>query len=416
MFLTALREAIDAAREHGGVVGVLLLDLDRFKDVNDALGHDIGEDLLRRIGRRLRERYARHGTVARFGGDEFALIIRDLPGEREILALAEDVRRTVARPAPVGGLSLVAQASIGVCVAPEHGTDPDRLLRRADLAMYAAKDSHSGVRIYDPDDDRDTARRLILMTALRADVAAGALTVVYQPKVSPSTGRVLGAEALTRWQYEGRPVPPDEFIPLAERSGLMWPLTRHVLDTALAECASWRAGGHDMSVAVNLSPDLLADQTVAGQVQEALDRHGLPARALTLEITENGIMADPENARRTLDTLFALGVTLSIDDFGTGHSSLGRLAHLPIHEMKIDKSFIRHIVTDRNRRAVTDAALQLARALDLTVVAEGVEEQAELDYLRQHGCDAVQGYLVSRPIPAAAFRDWLAERHAPAAA
>ncbi|MEU8661595.1 GGDEF domain-containing protein [Actinoplanes philippinensis] len=411
-YLADLQEATDAAAVDGRTVGVLLLDLDRFKDVNDGLGHDTGDDLLRQIGRRLEDRYGAHGTVSRFGGDEFALIIRDGGSQEAILALAEDVRRTVELPAPVGDLELDVQVSIGVCVAPEHGADADRLLRRADLAMYAAKDSRCGVRVYRAEDDHDTARRLALMAGLRVAVDAGTLTVVYQPKVDPASGRVLGAEALVRWQHEGRPVPPDEFIPLAERARLIGPLTAHVLDTALADCATWRGLGHPLSVAVNLSPDMLTDPALTGQIEQALSRHGLPAAALTLEITENAIMADPTNARRTLDALHGLGVKLSIDDFGTGHSSLGRLAHLPIHEMKIDKSFVRHIVTDHTRRAVTDAALQLARALDLTVVAEGVEEQDELDYLRRHGCHAIQGYLISKPIPPVEFLTWLTTHRA----
>jgi diguanylate cyclase (GGDEF)-like protein len=411
-YLADLQEATDAAVAAGGTVGVLLLDLDRFKDVNDGLGHDTGDDLLRQIGRRLRDRYGRHGTVSRFGGDEFALIIRDGGSQEAITALAEDVRRTVELPAPVGDLDLDVQVSIGVCVAPEHGTDADLLLRRADLAMYAAKDTRCGVRVYQPEDDHDTARRLALMAGLRVAVESGTLTVVYQPKVDPATGLPLGAEALVRWQHDGRPVPPDEFIPLAEQARLIGPLTWHVLDTALGECATWRALGHPLSVAVNLSPELLTDPGLTGRIEQALHRHGLPAGALTLEITENAIMADPTNARRTLDALDGLGVKLSIDDFGTGHSSLGRLAHLPIHEVKIDKSFVRHIVTDRTRRAVTDAALQLARALDLTVVAEGVEEQDELDYLRQHGCHAIQGYLISKPIPPLEFLTWLEKTRA----
>jgi diguanylate cyclase (GGDEF)-like protein len=406
-YLADLQQAADTAVADSGTVGILLLDLDRFKDVNDGLGHDTGDDLLRQIGRRLHDRYGHLGTVSRFGGDEFALIIRDGGSAKTIVALAEEVRRTVELPAPVGDLDLDVQVSIGVCVAPEHGTDADLLLRRADLAMYAAKDTRCGVRVYRPEDDHDTARRLALMAGLRVAVDAGTLTVVYQPKVDPTTGRVLGAEALVRWQHDGRPVPPDEFIPLAEQARLIEPLTRHVLDTALADCATWRGLGHELSVAVNLSPDMLTDAALTGRVEQALHRHGLPAAALTLEITENALMADPANARRTLDALHGLGVKLSIDDFGTGHSSLGRLAHLPIHEVKIDKSFIRHIVTDRSRRAVTDAALQLARALDLTVVAEGVEEQDELDYLRRHGCHAIQGYLISKPIPPVEFLTWL---------
>ncbi|MFC7535175.1 putative bifunctional diguanylate cyclase/phosphodiesterase [Actinoplanes sp. GCM10030250] len=411
-FTADLQAATDAVRASpGGTVGVLLLDLDRFKDVNDALGHDVGDDLLREIGRRLHDDFGRYGTVARLGGDEFALILRDA-GEREIAELAAEVRRTVELPVPVGDLTLTAQASIGVALAPEHGLDADRLLRRADVAMYAAKDSRAGVRVYQPGDDRDTARRLTLVTDLRAAIDSDALTVVYQPKVDPRTGRVLGAEALTRWAHENGPVPPDEFIPLAERSGLIHPLTRRVLDTALADCATWRRAGHLISVAVNISPQIVADQGLADRVREVLHRHGVPAEALTLEITENGIMADPAGSRRTLDALHELGVKLSVDDFGTGHSSLGRLAHLPIHEVKIDKSFVRHIVTDRNRRAVTDAALQLGRALGLTVVAEGVEDESEFEYLRTHECSAVQGYFIARPAGHSAFLAWLGARAA----
>ncbi|MEV0896137.1 EAL domain-containing protein [Actinoplanes sp. NPDC049802] len=406
-FLADVQRVVDS----GGSAGVLLLDLDRFKDVNDALGHDIGDVLLREIAGRLRERYAGQGTVARLGGDEFALLAGD---PAAAVTLAEDVRRTVERPVPVGDLTLTVQASIGVCLAPEHGSDANRLLSRADLAMYAAKESRAGVRVYRPEDEGSTARRLTLMNGLRAALDHGELTVVYQPKVDPATGRVLGAEALSRWRHHGEPVPPDEFISLAERGGLIRPLTRHVLATALSDCAAWRQAGHDVTVAVNLSPHITADPGLAAQVQEHLHRYGVPAAALTLEITENGIMTDPTNCRLTLDALHELGVKLSIDDFGTGHSSLGRLAHLPIHEVKIDKSFVRHLVTDRKRRAVTDAALQLGRALDLTIVAEGVEEEDEFDYLRRHDCDAVQGYYIAKPMPHGAFLDWLASRHVPA--
>jgi EAL domain-containing protein (putative c-di-GMP-specific phosphodiesterase class I) len=233
---------------------------------------------------------------------------------------------------------------------------------------------------------------------------------VYQPKVDPRSDRVLGAEALVRWHHADGPVGPDEFIPLAEHSGLIRPLTSHVLDTALAQCAAWRRAGHHISVAVNLSPHSLSDETLTAEVQAALLRNGVPARALTLELTENGVMEDPTRSLRTLESLQALGVTLSIDDFGTGHSSLGRLVELPIQEVKIDKSFVRDLTTNPSRRAVTDASLQLGHALDLIVVAEGIETQTEYEYLRRQGCDTIQGYYVSRPLAADAFLLWLSER------
>jgi diguanylate cyclase (GGDEF)-like protein len=390
-----------------GIVGVLLLDLDRFKEVNDALGHTIGDRVLREVGNRLQHRFAGRGTVARLGGDEFAMIIANASTPSEVLAVADELRRTVEEPIPVGDLALRAQASIGVCFAPDHGTDPDQLLQRADVAMYAAKQARSGVRVYQVEDDQNTPRRLSLLTELRTAVETGAITVVYQPKVDPVSGRVLGAEALSRWRSADGPVSPDEFIPLAERSGLILPLTRHVLDTALASCADWRRTGHELSVAVNLSPQTIADPALIGEVQGALAAHGVPAGALTLEITETGVMEDPTHSLSILESLRALGVKLSVDDFGTGHSSLGRLADLPVQEMKIDKGFIRDLTTNRSRRAVTDASLHLGHALGLHVVAEGAETQAEFEYLRRLGCDSVQGYYISRPLPAGQFMTWL---------
>jgi diguanylate cyclase (GGDEF)-like protein len=409
-FLADAQWATDAIDSTPRTVGILLMDLDRFKEINDALGHDVGDDLLREIGQRLLVEFGARGTVARLGGDEFAIVIPDASSKAEVLAVAHELLRTVERPIPVGDLALTVQASIGVCFAPAHGLDADRLLQRADVAMYAAKQARTGVRVYQPEDDQNTPRRLVLMADLRAAIDERAIVVVYQPKVDPRSGRVLGAEALARWHHVDGPVVPDEFIPLAERSGLIRPLTRHVLHTALASCAAWRRAGHDISVAVNLSPHILADETLTHDVRQALRQHGVPAGALTLEITEDGIMDDPTHSHTTLAALHALGVKLSIDDFGTGHSSLARLAELPIHEMKIDKSFIRHLMVEPSRRAVTDVSLQLGRALGLIVVAEGVEDRDEFEYLRQQGCDAIQGYYIARPLSAADFMTWLTER------
>jgi diguanylate cyclase (GGDEF)-like protein len=390
-----------------GVVGVLLLDLDRFKEVNDALGHAIGDRVLREVGTRLQHRFAGRGTVARLGGDEFAMVIAGATTPAEVLDIAYELRGTVEEPIPVGDLALRTQASIGVCYAPEHGADPDQLLQRADVAMYAAKQARTGVRVYQVEDDQNTPRRLSLLTELRTAVEQAAIEVVYQPKVDPASGRVLGAEALSRWQSAEGPVSPEEFIPLAERSGLILPLTRHVLHTALASCAEWRRAGHELSVAVNLSPQSITDRTLVDEVRQALAAYGVPAAALTLEITENGIMEDPTHSLSVLQALRALGVTLSVDDFGTGHSSLGRLAGLPVQEMKIDKGFVRDLPTNRSGQAVTDASLRLGHALGLHVVAEGAETEAEFEHLRRLGCDSVQGYYISRPLAADQFRTWL---------
>jgi diguanylate cyclase (GGDEF)-like protein len=394
-----------------GVVGVLLLDLDRFKEVNDALGHAIGDQVLREVGNRLQHRFAGRGTVARLGGDEFAMIIPGAATPAEVLDIAYELRGTVEEPLPVGDLALRTQASIGVCYSPEHGADPDQLLQRADVAMYAAKQARTGVRVYQVEDDQNTPRRLSLLTELRTAVEQGAIEVVYQPKVDPASGRVLGAEALSRWQSAHGPVSPEEFIPLAERSGLILPLTRHVLHTALASCADWRRAGHELSVAVNLSPQTITDRTLVDEVRQALAVHGVPAAALTLEITENGIMEDPTHSSSVLHSLRALGVTLSVDDFGTGHSSLGRLAGLPVQEMKIDKGFVRDLPTNRSGQAVTDASLRLGHALGLHVVAEGAETKAEFEHLRRLGCDSVQGYYIARPLAAGQFRTWLNDWH-----
>ncbi|OJF13413.1 putative bifunctional diguanylate cyclase/phosphodiesterase [Couchioplanes caeruleus] len=409
MLLTDLKDAIESGIS-SGTVGVLLLDIDRFKEINDALGHDVGDDLLRQIAQRLQSSFADRGTVARLGGDEFAVIVDRCDSPQEALDAAEELRRIVEQPVPVGDMTITTQASVGVSFAPDHGIEPDRLLQRADVAMYAAKHARTGVRAYQAQDDLNTPRRLTLMAELRSAIEAGALTVAYQPKIDPEDGRVLGAEALARWLRPDGPVPPDEFIPLAERAGLIPALTRFILDTALAACADWRSGGRDLSVAVNLSPQILTEPGLADDVSDALRRYGLPPTALTLEITENGVMEDPARSVRTLELLHALGVKLSIDDFGTGHSSLGRLAELPIHEMKIDKSFVRGLTSDQTRRAVTDAALQLGRTLGLIVVAEGVEDESELEYLRRHGCSAIQGYYISRPLPTEQFAEWLSGR------
>jgi diguanylate cyclase (GGDEF)-like protein len=401
----------DDLRAAGTPVAVLLMDLDRFKDVNDALGHDVGDQLLLQIGERLRERLAERGVVARFGGDEFAVLLPKIRTREVAVAIADDLGAAMEHPIPIGHLRLNARVSIGVALAPEHGNDAKTLIQRADVAMYVAKTSHTGVRVYTSDDDRNSPRRLAMVADLREAILRHDIVVVFQPKLETATGIVVGAEALARWYHPVHGfVPPDEFIPLAEHSGLIRPLTLHVLEVSLRRCAAWRRMGQDIHVAVNLSPNSLQEPDVPDIVARLLGQAGVPAGALTLEITESSIMADPTGALVILNRLHALGVKLAIDDFGTGYSSLGRLRELPIHEVKIDRSFVQRIAVDHRDRAVVRSAVQLGHALDLMVVAEGVEDEQTLLHLRHEGCNLVQGFYISKPLPADDFADWLTAR------
>jgi diguanylate cyclase (GGDEF)-like protein len=406
-FHELLEAGLAGVRAGGGGLAVLMLDLDRFKEINDALGHETGDALLREVGERLRAHVDGRGRVARFGGDEFAVLLPTDGSPAAALAAAADLAEVVEQPIRIGPLVLTARASAGVASVPLHGHDPETLIRHADVAMYAAKESHSP-RLYDSDLDRNSPERLVLIADLRQAVERRELTVAYQPKADPRTGRVVGVEALARWHHPGRgPVPPDVFIPLAEHSGLIWPLTRHVLELALRRRAEWARSGHDLHVAVNLSPNSLLEAALPEVVAGVLAATGTPAGALTLEITESAILTDPAGSRATLERLHALGVEISIDDFGTGYSSLGRLRELPIHEVKIDKSFVLRIGADHRDRAVVRSAVQLGHALGLRVVAEGVEDVDTYAYLAAEGCDVVQGYLLSRPLPPEEFAAWL---------
>ncbi|RSM40666.1 GGDEF-domain containing protein [Actinoplanes sp. ATCC 53533] len=406
-FQELLDTGLAAARADGSALAVLVLDLDRFKEINDALGHETGDALLREVGERLRAYLDGRGRVARLGGDEFAALLTTDGSPSAALAAAAELAEVVERPIRIGPLVLAARASVGVAVAPLHGDDSETLIRHADVAMYAAKESN-GLRLYDSELDRNSPQRLALIADLRAAVERGELTVAYQPKVDPRTGRVVGAEALARWNHpEHGSVAPDVFIPLAEHSGLVWPLTLHVLALALRSRAEWARAGHDLQVAVNLSPNSLLDAALPELVARLLETTGNPPRALTLEITESTILTDPAGSLSTLERLHALGVEISIDDFGTGYSSLGRLRELPLHEVKIDKSFVQRVALDHRDRAVVRSAVQLGHALDLRVVAEGVEDADTYAYLAAEGCDVVQGYLLSRPLPPEDFTAWL---------
>ena len=376
---------------------VLLLDLDRFKDVNDTLGHHTGDRLLALVADRLRSVVLEGAVVARFGGDEFAVM---LPGATDETARASAglVRDALTRPFDLDGIAVAVDASVGVVVG-SPGDDGVNLVRRADLAMYAAKQSRSGLEFYRPELDRGDSTRLGLLADLRTAVASGGLDVWYQPKVDVATGACTGVEALARWRHPDHGfVGPDEFIPLAEHSSLITPLTMFVLRQSLARCESWRRVEPGFSVAVNISPRSLLDAGFVDDVARELARVAVPASALTLEITETSLMSDPDRAVSALDRLRTLGVRLSVDDLGTGYSSLAYLQRLPVDEIKIDRSFLCELHV-ASAEAVVGAVVDLGHRLDRHVVAEGVEDEATFRKLQELGCDTAQGYWLARPMP-----------------
>jgi len=407
--LTASLEEVAAGRLSGAAV--MILDLDEFKAVNDTLGHQHGDALLVEVGARLCSAVGNAGTVVRLGGDEFAVLLPDTGDEERVLRIGRRMLRSLEQPIALDGLEVEVGASVGIALAPAHAGDAATLLKRADLAMYDAKTSTRSLRLYEPELHNQSPRRLTFVTELRAALQNGDLEVHVQPKARLDSGQVVGVEALVRWEHpELGWVPPDEFVPVAERSGLIGPLTTKVLDGALAACAQWRTAGHDVSVAVNLSARSLHDADLVEEVDRLLRRHGIPAERLTLEVTEGSVMADPTRAVAVLHQLRDLGVRLSVDDFGTGYSSLSYLQRLPVQEVKIDRSFITGLSTEHENVAIVRAIIDLGRHLGLEVVAEGVEDGDTWDLLASMNCDLVQGWHLARAMPTAELPGWLATR------
>jgi diguanylate cyclase len=394
--------------------GLLIFDLDRFKELNDTLGHAAGDTLLQLVGRRLQDDLGRGTLLARLGGDEFAVLLPPGNGREAAQRAADKVVTAIRRPFEVEGLALDIGVSVGVAVYPEHATEDGELMRRADVAMYLAKGAGGGVALYDPARDLHTRDRLALGQQLRLGLDRDELKIWFQPKVDPQLGRVLGVEALVRWQHptHGLLMPPD-FLPLAARSGLMGRLTRLVLDGALTQLARWRADGLDLTVAVNLAVSDLLDPELPADVARMLAVRDVPPTCLTLEVTEDGVIAGAggsEFAVATLDAIARLGVRVALDDFGTGWSSLAHLRRLPVAELKIDRSFVRDMVHDEDDAAIVRTTLDLARSLRLRVVAEGVEDEDTWAVLAELGAEAIQGYVLSRPLPAVQLDAWLAAR------
>ncbi|MCA1644699.1 MAG: EAL domain-containing protein [Chloroflexi bacterium] len=402
-----LESLINASGSDGEECALLLLDLDRFKEVNDTLGHQVGDGLLRQLGQRLHDAVPVTDMVARLGGDEFALILPHSDRARAA-QVAEHLARLLQTPFVLEGQSIAMEASIGIAVAPQHGEDADSLLRRADVAMYQAKRRGTGVAIYTHDEDAHRPDRLALLGELRKAIEHDELLLHYQPILDLREGTVVGVEALVRWQHPQRGlVPPSEFIPLAELSGLINPLSHWVLEAAVRQQRAWRALGMDFPVSVNVSRRMLHDRQLPETVAQLLADAEVPPSSLVLEITESSLMADPERADETLKQLRVLGVCMSIDDFGTGYSSLASLKNLVVDELKIDQSFVHAMADDASARAIVRAIIDLADALKLRVVAEGVEDRATWDVLVGLGCDVAQGYLLSPPLAALQLEEWM---------
>jgi diguanylate cyclase len=401
-------QAIRQAVRDRAPAALLLIDLDRFKEVNDTLGHHYGDQLLVQVARRLRGAVRDVDTVARLGGDEFAVLLPTVAAAEDVAVVAMKLRTALEAPFLLEGLSLDVDASIGAALYPRHGTDAAELLQRADIAMYAAKADHNGFALFDPALDHHSPRRLALLGQLRHAIEQNQLVLHFQPKIETRSRRVLGVEALVRWQHpEHGLIPPGEFIPLAEHTGLITPLTHFVLDNALRQCRSLLEDGYELAVAVNVSTRRLLDRAFPDEVADLLARWQIPARLLEIEITESTIMADPAHALEVLEQLNAMGVQLSVDDFGTGYSSMAYLKVLPVHELKVDRSFVSHMTSNSRDAVIVRSTVDLGRNLGLRVVAEGVEDAKTLRELDAVGCDAIQGYYISRPVPPDELSDWL---------
>ena len=402
-----LQQAIRAAQRDGASVALLVMDLDRFKEVNDTFGHHIGDLLLEQLGERLGSVLRSSDTIARLGGDEFAMLLPTATFE-DARVIAQRLLDLLEQPFTLGGLQLEIDASIGLALSPEHGTDADTLLRRADVAMYVAKRNKAGYALYVADQDQHSPMRLALVAELRRAIEQDELSLYFQPKFCFASGKVTCAEALVRWEHPQHGLlSPDLFVPIAEQTGLIRPLSRWVLNAALRQVNRWRRDGLDLAVAVNLSMRNLHDPEIADMIRKLLTRWGVPAACLTIEITESSLMADAAQALEVLERLQAMGVGVSIDDFGTGYSSLAYLKRLPVNELKIDKSFVAHMASDENDLAIVRSTVGLAHDLGLSVVAEGVEDQDTWDLLVEVGCDIAQGYFISRPLPPLVLGEWL---------
>ena len=396
-----IQQALYAASRDGHQLGIFVLDLDQFKDVNDTLGHEIGDQLLKAVGERYNAVLRKTDTVGRLGGDEFAVIIPDTDTDATV-RLAEQLLAALEQPFRLNSNTLSIDASIGIALYPEHGLDVAALLKHADVAMYMAKRNKSGYALYDTTEDPHSPSRLAMLGDLRQALGRSELLLHYQPKIDLHSGRIIGAEALARWEHrEHGMIMPDNFIPLMEQTGLIRGFTQTALDMALQQCAAWRRDGHEITMAINLSTHNMRDPLLANHIAALLKKWSLSRDSIILEITESAVMSDSTIALETIEALDRSGVRFSIDDYGTGYSSLSRLKRLPVRELKIDRSFVKDMLISPDDAVIVHSTIDLAHNLGLSVTAEGVEDAATAQRLKELGCDYAQGYLFSRPIPAA---------------
>lgn len=395
-----MQRAIVQARRHGTDVGVLLIDLDRFKEINDTLGHDTGDELLCEIGARLTDQLREIDTVARLGGDEFVVLLPDVDSVQAAAMVAQRILDGLRRPFLVRGVELAVEASVGVACYPEHGDSDGQLLQHVDVAMYAAKQTSGTYVVYDPDFDDSSINKMTLLNELRVALDEQQLLLHYQPQVNLEDGTMRGVEALVRWMHPTRGlVGHDEFIPVAEQTALMPVLTSYVIRAALKQARTWQDQGRELAVSVNLSARDLMNPQLPRLVSALLDEAGIDAAKLELEVTETIAMADPVRAIAVLSGLSQLGVAVAIDDYGTGYSSLSYLRRLPIRTLKIDRSFVTNMLTDKGNAVIVKSTIDLAHNLDLEVIAEGVEDADTRHALANLGCHVAQGYYLGQPLP-----------------
>jgi diguanylate cyclase (GGDEF)-like protein len=407
LFKEHAERAIRSAQRTESVVAFLLMDLDRFKEINDTLGHHQGDRLLQEVGPRLAAVLREGDLLARLGGDEFAVLLPRLTSASQAADVAERLTAAFDPPFEIGGMTVQVSPSVGVACWPHHGADIETLVRHADVAMYLAKDAGAGYDVYSEDRDRWSPERLSLSSELRLALEREELAVYYQPQIDLRTFEVSGVEALVRWEHPTRGMQsPSEFVPVAEQSGLIKPLTLQVLNASLRQCHEWQRSGLDLTLAVNLSLRVLLDRSLPNDVANLLAKWGVDASRLQFEITEGAVISDP-CALAVLEELDAMGTQISIDDFGTGYSSLAYLKRLPVHAIKVDKSFVLGMGHDADDATIVRSTIDLAHNLGLEIVAEGVEDEESLSKLVALGCDCVQGYYISQPLPGAELTPWL---------
>ncbi|MFZ0157526.1 MAG: bifunctional diguanylate cyclase/phosphodiesterase [Kineosporiaceae bacterium] len=413
LFQLRADRALAAARGEARLVGIMLLDLDHFKDVNDTLGHHVGDGLLREVAVRVTSALPEGVTVARLGGDEFAVLVGPAPDADAILALAQEISGRLREPIVAEGVRIGVQASIGIALSTDHEATTETMLQRADIALYLAKDNRGDVQVYRPEGDQNTVARLSLMADLHAAAVNQDFELAFQPQIETATGRVVALEALMRWRHPVRGmIEPDVFIPLAENTGAIRQMSQVAIEGALGTQQRLRGAGHDLSMAVNLSARVLSNLEVPLWVEQALLETSVPSARLTIEVTESTLIADPQGALRVLKELREMGVRLAIDDFGTGYSSLSYLQRLRPNDLKVDKSFVTDMMSDENDALIVRSVIELAHSLGMAVVAEGVENVRTLDRLAELHCDRAQGFHIARPMPEDELMTWLDARRA----